>query len=94
MKYVMLAALLFQLSADADPYRGLVMPGTDAPCCGGNDCAPLPDSSVREVTGGFEVMGWGFVPERETQLSFDNHFHLCQYPLGTRRCFLRPGMGA
>lgn len=90
----LIVASALQLRADIDPYRGLSMPGDPTKtCCGGNDCAPLPDGAARAVPGGYEVTGWGFVPNAEAQPGPDFHYHLCQYPPGVRRCFLFPQGG-
>ena len=87
--------LVTQVGADVDPYRQFHMtnlPG--ASCCGGNDCKALPDEQVHRRRDGFDVAGWGFVPMAESQPGFDNRYHLCEYPKGTRRCFIYPGPGA
>lgn len=94
-KGAVVAALVFQLAFDADPYMKFRVPGHPGwGCCGGKDCKPLPDKDVSEVTGGYQVKGWGFIPFDATQDGFDNHFHLCEYPPGKIRCFLTPASGA
>ena len=93
MSFLVVVVGPYLLSADADPYRGFHMNGMPtASCCGGDDCAPLPDEDVEEVTGGYNVRKWGFVPFAETQPGLDRHFHLCEFQ-GARRCFLIPGYG-
>lgn len=83
-----------QVRADVDPYRGFSMPGDPTKtCCGGNDCAALPDGDVKAVRGGYSVAGWGFVPNAEAQPGPDQHYHLCEYPKGFRRCFMFPPGG-
>jgi hypothetical protein len=34
-------------------YTGTHDPTTGFECCGGGDCAPIPDEAVREVPGGY-----------------------------------------
>jgi hypothetical protein len=92
-KVSVVGALVFQLAYDADPYRGYHQLGTAVSCCGGRDCAPLPDQAVHAVRGGYVVDGWGFVPNSAAQPGPDPyHYHLCHS--GPKfRCFLTPAPG-
>jgi hypothetical protein len=89
--------MLILLSADADPYRGFnQMDSAKTPCCGGTDCKRLPDNEVKAVPGGYQVAGWGFVPNVKAQPGFDQHYHLCgdvnQFEKSLY-CFLTPSPG-
>lgn len=90
-KGAVVVALIFQLSADIDPYRGFKTKG-GGDCCGGTDCAPLADTRVKAVPGGYEVAGVGFVPNADAQPGPDFRYHAC-FLNGQIRCFLTPGLG-
>lgn len=94
LSWLFLLFLVSQVRADTDPYRQFNMVGTHSSCCGSDDCKALPDEQVKRRKDGFSVTGWGFVPMSESQPGFDNHYHLCEWPKGTRRCFIYPGPGA
>lgn len=83
--------LASELRADIDPYRGFQQIGGGS-CCGGNDCAPLPDGAVHPVRGGYQVDGWGFVENGKAQPGPDQHYHMCHSGT-TLYCFLTPNPG-
>ncbi len=93
----MVPTIAIYMSADTDPYRGFQTVNPDGsmggPCCFSMDCAPLPDSDVKIVPGGYIVKGWGWVPNAKAQPGFDLHFHLCEYPKSVLRCFMTPLFG-
>jgi hypothetical protein len=70
-------------------------------CCGGIDCAPLPDGAVKWTPAGWLVLETGETrPEEEAGTSQDHHFHRCRKvasePLSPTRkgCLFVPGSGA
>jgi hypothetical protein len=92
-KALFVSSLAFQLAYDTDPYRGYKQIGTTISCCGGNDCAVLPDQAVHAVKGGYQVDGWGFIPNERAQSGPDPyHYHLC-HAGPTLYCFLTPAPG-
>lgn len=65
-------------------------------CCNHQDCRQLPEGDVNEVKGGWYVKSLDvFIPYTHPQLrvSGDEHFHLCELPKGTVRCFYVPPGG-
>jgi hypothetical protein len=79
-------------------------------CCNGNrhngDCQMIPATSVRIITGGYQVtLAPGDhrlatrshifrLPQNTTRRSQDGEYHLCLYPTeDTPRCFYAPDMG-
>ena len=63
-------------------------------CCSDRDCYPLPDGTVKEVKGGYQLIESGeFIPSAETRDGRDDHFHICRWPDGRRICFFRPYSG-
>lgn len=67
-------------------------------CCGGQDCAPIPDGSVKYTSAGWLIIETGeTIPFADAQISHDQHFHRCKitlYPEKTRKgCFFAPGAG-
>lgn len=76
-------------------YSGKTDPETGISCCGGFDCAEIPDADVREVRGGYEYLPTGeFIPTSRVQQSHDWRFHRCVFLggllKGTTRCFFSP----
>jgi len=66
-------------------------------CCGGEECAPLADGDVVEVTGGYLIRSLGVtVPFADVQPSPDGRFHACVWwiPEQTVMCFFGPPPGA
>jgi hypothetical protein len=70
-------------------------------CCGGQDCAPLPDGSVKFTKAGWLITTTGeTIPFADTQQSQDEHFHRCRFDANnmssaTRHgCFFAPGAGS
>lgn len=64
-------------------------------CCGKDDCHPLAEGDVDEVTGGYFVKSRQlFVPYARTQASPDKRYHMCIVPWEPRRndprCFFAP----
>jgi hypothetical protein len=75
-----------------DWYEGLTNAQGER-CCGGKDCAPLPDGDVKEVPGGFLIRSIGInVPYAATQASPDSRFHACVWwtPKQEVKCFFAP----
>ena len=89
---VVLPIALIYLASDSDPYRGFMQLGSKALCCGGQDCAALPDKDVRAVPGGYDVAGWGCIPNENAQNGFDQRYHLC-HSGPQLYCFLTPSPG-
>ena len=92
---IVLPIAAIYLSADTDPYRGFHVIGrANMSCCGSVDCRPLRDGDVTARPGGYFIgsRGW-WVPNAEAQRGPDQHYHLCENPPGTRRCFLTPNPG-
>lgn len=91
MKWLFAMPLVFMVGYDADPYRGF-MTKTGGPCCGGTDCKIV---DAKAVPGGYIAHGTQmfFIPNDQAQLGFDQHYHLCEFPTGTPRCFLLPTPG-
>jgi hypothetical protein len=92
---IVLPIAAIYLTADTDPYRGFHVIGKpNAICCGRSDCHPLRDGDVIARPGGYFIgsKGW-WVPNAEAQPGPDQHYHLCEAPPGTRRCFLTPNPG-
>lgn len=52
-------------------------------CCGGSDCAQLPDDAVRIVKGGYEVT---YLPE-----DFPNAIEIQQFPIVVLNAEAQPG---
>ena len=84
-------------------YTGTHDPLTGFECCGGGDCAPVPNEAVRELAGGFLYLPTGeFIPMSRVQRSHDWQFHRCVYKRdfldlakrkfskGDTRCFFAP----
>lgn len=85
-------------------YTNMMSPDGKRSCCGGSDCAQLPDAAVSAVKGGFVV--WWLpkdFPGASTQtfpITIHNadaqpgedpsHYHMCIY-MGSVRCFFFPG---
>ena len=78
-------------------------PVTGFGCCGGNECAPIQDTDVRTLQGGYIYLPTGeFIPHRRVQHSRDRQFHRCIYRSdfinldqgafrgGDTRCFFAP----
>lgn len=97
--------LVFILGAHAhEPYSQLQTKNGDD-CCGEDDCAPLVDSAVRELSNGFRIDYEGphagysnlkihtFIEKKDAMLSpfDDGKYHLCFY--AGVRCFFFPGRG-
>jgi len=96
---LLLPLLATNLSADTDPYRGL-MNRQGGSCCGGADCATLPDGAVKAVPGGYEVRSsrWsGFIPNAKAQDGGPDpsRYHLCSNAQGPGGllCFYIPSPG-
>jgi hypothetical protein len=69
----------------------------DTWCCNTVDCRQLADDDVTERGGGWYVKSMDVVvpydhPQR--RISGDEHYHLCELPKGTVRCFYVPPGGA
>lgn len=65
-------------------------------CCNHLDCRQLADDDVNEVNGGWYIKSIDvLVPYKHPQIkvSGDAHFHLCELPKGTVRCFYVPPGG-
>lgn len=65
-------------------------------CCNLNDCRQLSDGDVEETDGGWVIKSMGVtVPYKhnELRISGDNHYHVCELPKGTVRCFYVPPGG-
>lgn len=65
-------------------------------CCNHLDCRQLADNDVDEVNGGWYVKSIDvLVPYKhpEIRVSGDAHFHVCELPKGTVRCFYVPPGG-
>ena len=63
-------------------------------CCNQSDCRQLADGDVVERNGGWLIQSLGVhIPYTfaEKRASGDEHFHYCEYPKGTPRCFYIPG---
>jgi hypothetical protein len=76
-----------------DFYTGLVDPVTGGRCCGGYDCAPVPQGVLHSVPGGIQVIMTAeqaklvnrstslpvnvFVPAERIRPSPDGQWHLC-----------------
>ncbi|MFD2053767.1 hypothetical protein ACFSQT_11930 [Mesorhizobium calcicola] len=84
-------------------YAGKKDPVTGFTCCAGTDCAPIPDSEVKEMPGGYIYLPTGeFIPYLRVQHSQDRQFHRCIYQSeflnldqgsfgkGDTRCFFAP----
>lgn len=77
-------------------------PLTGFGCCGGEDCAEISDTDVREVQGGYVFLPTSeFIPTSRVQKSRDWRFHRCiylqafshegqAYEKGATRCFFAP----
>ena len=66
----------------------------DAYCCNGTDCAPISETRVRVVVGGYLLDGKYFIAEKDARNSQDGDYHACFWPTpDTLRCFYRPPMG-
>lgn len=66
-------------------------------CCNTTDCRQLADDDVVEQGGGWRIKSMDVVvpydhPKR--MISGDEHFHVCELPKGTVRCFYVPPGGA
>lgn len=86
---------LFMFSSIAhEEYTDLRHPRTNVLCCNERDCAPLDDSRVKEVNGGYQIDGKHFVPFKDVIPSWDGKFHGCFWPkLDDLRCFIAPQGG-
>ena len=84
-------------------YTGKKDPVTGFDCCAGSECAPIPESQVREMPGGYIYLPTGeFIPLRRVQHSHDWQYHRCIYHSeflnldqgrfrkGDTRCFFAP----
>jgi hypothetical protein len=78
-------------------------PVTGFSCCGGSECAPIPDADVKEMQGGYTYLPTGeFIPYHRVQHSRDWQYHRCSYRsnfinldqgifrAGDTRCFFAP----
>jgi hypothetical protein len=79
-------------------YTTLRNPVTKAPCCNGEDCAPIAPERVRVAVGGFNVVHESgkitFYPHEQTLQSWDGEYHACFYPNAeTLRCLVTPTPG-
>lgn len=98
------AALLLTRPAHAHSwYSGTNDPVTQMGCCGGTDCAEIPDADVRQTaSGGYVYLPTGEeIPQSRVQRSRDWRFHRCKYlstftnangtfKAGDTRCFFAP----
>lgn len=79
-------------------------PETGLGCCGGEDCKPIPQTSVKLEQGGWRYLPTGeLIPFYRVQQSHDFEFHRCEYlyafdgdkgqrhEIGDTRCFFVPG---
>lgn len=80
-----------------DWYENTIDPVTRLKCCGGSDCRPIPQSSVRaKLDGGYVYLPHGFnIPRERVQESPDGQFHICEntYVITNQpylRCFFAP----
>lgn len=65
-------------------------------CCNDRDCRQLADGDVVERDGGWYIKSMDVhVPYNHPQIhiSMDSHFHVCELPKGTVRCFYVTGGG-
>lgn len=75
-------------------------PKTLISCCGGQDCGPIDDATVRIVEGGYVYIPTGeFFEHDRAKPSQDGSYHRCQFltdfpdhPKGSTRCFFAPPM--
>ena len=86
-----------------DWYAGTNDPATGFDCCGGTDCAAIPDSDVKVTLDGYTYLPTDeFIPHLRVQHSHDWQFHRCIYlsdfinldqgsfRMGDTRCFFAP----
>jgi len=69
-------------TAKPDPYRGIFSKkGTN--CCNGRDCRRVLSENdfIIKLSGGYELKETReFIPENDTGISPDQHWHICRYP--------------
>jgi hypothetical protein len=106
MRLAALIPALAIVSGDATAHSWYAVtndPVTGFSCCGGTDCAPIPDSDVDETRGGYTDLPTGeFIPRLRVQRRRDWQFHRCIYQSdflnldqgsfrkGYTRCFFAP----
>jgi hypothetical protein len=97
--FALFAALAPSAAAAHDFYTTTRDPVTAHSCCGGMDCAPVPESEVRLAPGGYLYLPTGeLIPHARVQQAPDWQFHRCKYlgdvaghRKGETRCFFAPG---
>lgn len=105
--FIIITLVMWAWRAEAhDWYTGTKNPVTGYGCCGGNDCAKIPVTSGKAITGGYRITLMPgdhplvtrphifTVPTKEVQFSQDGEYHVCLYPNEDHlRCVFVPGAG-